>query len=340
MYSFKNDYSELACPEIMELLSKSIGEQNIGYGLDNHSLKAQKLIKKYIDKDCDIHFVSGGTIANKLVIDHLLRPYEAVISVSSGHINVHETGAIESTGHKVVTLPNASGKLTAEMVKKIVDSHIDEHMVKPKMIYISNSTEMGTVYTKEELQKLRDVCNQYGLYFYMDGARLGSALVSPVNDLTINDIANLVDVFYIGGTKNGAMLGEAIVIMNDNLKKEFRYAIKHNGAMLSKGFVCAMQFEALFQNDTFFRLARHANECAMKLKKGLLDLKIALAYDSYTNQQYPILSKKIANKLSEKYLFEVWEELDNGDLIVRFCTSWATNPSQIDNLLSDLKSLI
>ncbi len=248
MISFTNDYSEGAHPKVLELLMKSNLEQNKGYGMDIHCDRAKEYIKKEIRReDVDIHFIPGGTQTNLLVISSFLRPHQCVIAADTGHINVHETGAVEATGHKVLTMPSEDGKLTPSAVRKALESHMDEHMVQPKMVYISDTTELGTVYTKTELTALHEICRDRGLLLFLDGARLASALTCKANDLELWEIARLVDVFYIGGTKNGALLGEALVICREDLKEDFRYMIKQRGAMLAKGFVMGIQFEALFQ---------------------------------------------------------------------------------------------
>ena len=246
MISFKNDYSEGACPEIMQAMMKTNRLQSDGYGLDPFCEGAKERIRQKVgNADCDVHFLVGGTQANLTIIASALRPYEAVIAAESGHINVHETGAIEGTGHKVIVADSAQGKVTLEGIRKVVTAHTDEHMVKPAMVYISNATEIGTVYTKAELSSIRRICDEYGLYLFMDGARLGSALMASDNDLKLSDIAELCDIFYIGGTKNGALFGEAVVIVNERLKKDFRYMIKHHGGMLAKGRLLGIQFYEL-----------------------------------------------------------------------------------------------
>jgi threonine aldolase len=270
MISFRNDYSEVAHPRIIEKLLECATQQNDGYGLDLHSRNAADSIRRWLGVDADIHFIPGGTQTNLLAISACLRPFECVISCDTGHVNVHETGAIEGTGHKVVTVPHMSGKLTPDGIRSAVEYHADEHMVKPRMVYLSNSTELGTIYTKAELTEIRKVCDELGLLLFLDGARLGSALTSVFNDLTLSDLAELCDLFYIGGTKNGAMFGEALVIVNPLLKPDFRYMIKNRGAMLAKGFVTGMQFEVLFEGEEplYFALAEHANH---RMRDGAID---------------------------------------------------------------------
>ena len=340
MYSFRNDYSELVHPEILELMKQTLTEQNLGYGLDKHSDLARRLIQEKIrNNNVDIHFLVGGTSCNKIVIAHSLKPYEAVISVDSGHINVHESGAIEASGHKILLVSGENGKITPEKIELVCSKHSGEHMVVPRMVYISNSTEIGTIYKKRELEAIFNKCQELGLYLFIDGARLGVALTADENDLTLADIAEMSDVFYIGGTKNGAMLGEALVIVNPGLKEGFRNTLKQNGGMLAKGYLLGIQFEALFTNDLIFKLARHANEMAMSLKVGLKNLNIKFAFDSSTNQQFIVLDNRIVQALTENYDFEIWEK-NKETTTIRLVTSWATSQDAIDSFLQDLKTLL
>lgn len=338
-YSFRNDYSELAHPKILELMVKSVNEQNIGYGLDKHSVNAELLIKRHIKKNVDVHFLAGGTSANKIIISHVLKPYEAVISIASGHINVHEAGAIEASGHKILFYPGKNGKLLPEEIVDAVNTNADEHMVVPKLVYLSNATELGTVYSKSELKTLRDVCDKYKLYLFVDGARLAQALASRENDLTINDFAELADVFYIGGTKNGAMIGEAVIIVNPLFKKYFRNAIKLNGGMLAKGYLVAMQYEVLFTDNLFFELAKHAVDCGMFLRKKLVEENVEFFIESTINMQFIVVSNKTLKKLNELYDFEVWTKLDNDRSVIRLVTSWATNIKKIEEFMKDFREI-
>ena len=308
MYSFKNDYSEGALPAIMELLNKSNCEQTNGYGEDYFCEEAKKKIKDRLQyKACDVHFLVGGTQTNLTVIASALRPYEAVIAADTGHINVHETGAIEASGHKVLTVKGTDGKVTSEAVRKVVLDHEDEHMVKPTMVYISNATEIGTMYLKEELQELYATCKELGLYLFMDGARLGSALMAQNNNITWEDLCSLCDVFYIGGTKNGTLFGEALVIVNEELKKDFRYMIKQRGGLLAKGRLLGIQFLGLFENENFEKAAKHANNMAGKLQNAFIQKKIPLFISTTTNQIFPILTNIQMDILSKKYAFQIWE---------------------------------
>lgn len=333
LYSFMNDYSEGAHPRVLELLQKANLEQNIGYGLDVHSERACEYIRRQIGReDAAIHFLSGGTQTNLLAISSFLRPHQCVIAADTGHINVHETGAIEATGHKVVVAPQREGKLLPEDIQALLDYHADEHMVQPKMVYISNSTELGTVYTRQELAAIRDICQANDLILYLDGARLGAALTSRANDLTLSEIAALVDAFYIGGTKNGALLGEALVICNPALAADFRYLIKQRGAMLAKGFVVGMQFEALFQDDLFFRLAAHANKMAEEIAQTLQSCGCAFLAPPCSNQLFPILPNGLLDKMARKFVFSVQTRVDEGQSAIRLVTSWATSREAVTAL--------
>lgn len=338
MYSFNNDYSEGAHPAILDAMIKSNLEQHDGYSMDTHTQAAIGLIKKEINRDdVDVHILAGGTQTNMTVISAALRPYQAVVAASTGHINVHETGAIESTGHKVIAMETPDGKLTPELVQKALDWHTDEHMVQPKMVYISNSTEIGTQYQKAELEALYHFCRCHNLYLFMDGARMGAALTSKINDLTLADIARNTDVFYIGGTKNGALFGEALIISSPDLKSDFRYSIKQKGGMVAKGFLLGIQFEQLFTNNLFYDMAEHSNEMADILRKGLTDCGYAFSSDSQTNQLFPILPNQVADALSKDYLFSVQSRPDDSHVIIRLVTSWATKETAARRFVKDLK---
>lgn len=341
MHSFKNDYSEIAHPKILEYMMDLDLERNIGYGEDKHSKLAVDYIKNHIGRDdLDIHFIPGGTQTNLLTISSLLRPYQAVISVDTGHINVHETGAIEATGHKILEVINQDGKLTSEMIQDVLDSHGGENMVMPKMVYISNSTELGTIYTKDELIKISNFCKKKNLILFMDGARLGSALMSKDNDLSLYEISNLVDVFYIGGTKNGAIFGEALAITNEEYKKDFRYMIKQRGAMLAKGFVTGIQFEVLFKENLFFELAEKANNIAGLLADVIVKHGYKLYKNQCTNQVFAIFPNETIDKIAKEFLFEVEKKINEDNTAIRFVTSWATDISSVtalDNFLQNIK---
>lgn len=340
MYSFKNDYSEGACQEIVQAMIATNQVQHAGYSEDSICEEARVLIKKELkNEQADIHFLVGGTQANLTVIASVLRPFEAVIAVDSGHINVHETGAIEACGHKVLVSKGIDGKLQASEVENIVLAHTDEHMVKPRMVYISNATEIGTIYSKTQLQALHEVCKQYGLYLYMDGARLPQALMAIDNDLTLVDIASLCDVFYMGGTKCGAMFGEAVVIMNDKLKPDFRFMMKQRGGMLAKGRLLGIQFRELFQHNLYYKLAKHANHMASQMQTAILQAGYPLFVDSTTNQIFPILPDGVIKKLSVLYAYTPWQRIDEHHEAVRFVTSWATPQSVVDAFIKDILTI-
>lgn len=345
MIRFESDYTEGAHPKIMEALMRTNMEQTKGYGLDEHCERARALICEACgQKNADVHFLVGGTQANMTVIASILRPHQGVVCAESGHINVHETGAVESTGHKVLTVASADGKIMAKQVEELCKAHIQddsfEHMVQPGMVYISFPTELGTLYNKKELQELYHVCAQYKIPLFIDGARLGYGLMAEGNDVTLQDIAELSDVFYIGGTKVGALFGEAIVITNDMLKKDFRYFIKQKGGMLAKGRLLGIQFEELMADNLYFDIARHADELAVMMKKAFEKKKIHFSVDSETNQQFPILNYEQAMKLAKKYSFTMNEsELKKGPAQTRFCTSWATRREDVEELIADIEAL-
>ena len=344
MIRFECDYAEGAHPLILERLSETNFEQTPGYGRDEYCERAAMHIKRLCgDPSAHVHFFTGGTIANLTVISSVLRPYEGVISADTGHINVHETGAIEATGHKVLTIPSADGKITAAAVSAMFLEHIEnpepEHIVFPGMVYISHPTENGTVYTKKELEDLSALCRKHGLPLFMDGARLGYGLAAPGNDLELSDIARLCDVFYIGATKVGALFGEALVITNDSLKKNFRYYIKQRGALLAKGRLLGLQFDVLFENGLYMEIARNAIDCAMLIKEACKKKGFSFLYNSPTNQQFPILPNKYAEALAEKYAFHKWQKVDGGHTAVRFCTSWATTKENTEKLVKDIEGL-
>lgn len=341
MYNFKSDYLEGTHPSILERLAETNTLQSAGYGEDEYCLEAANVIREQIgNEDADVHFVIGGTQANLLVISSILRPHEAVIAVSSGHINVHETGAIESTGHKIVTVKGKDGKIRPCDVEYVLSLHPDCHMVKPKMVFISDSTEIGTIYTLDELKALARCCDEHNLYLYLDGARLGSALCSEANDINLTDLAKYCDVFYIGGTKNGALFGEAIVINNEDLKEDFRYMMKQKGAMLAKGRMLGIQFLELFKEDLYFELAAHANDMAMKMKEGLQQLGFEFYTDSYTNQLFVIMRNDMVEELEKNYQVTWYEKYDEQSSIIRFVTSWSTPEEVIDEFLEDMKELV
>lgn len=334
-YSFINDYSEGAHPSILEWMLKTNAVQEDGYGNDSLSQQAAALLKQQMNNPAaDVHFISGGTQANLLAMACMLRPYECVIAATSAHINVHEAGAIEATGHKIDTVPSTDGKITPEQIQTMVDERPDEHMVKPKAVFISNSTEVGTIYRKAELEAIAEVCRRNNLYLYMDGARLGCGLTSAESDLTLPEVSRLVDMFYVGGTKNGALLGEAMVINRSELKTDFRYLLKQRGALLAKGRLIGVQFLALFQNDLYFTLARHSNAMAQKIAARLGALGYPFLTHSTTNQIFPILPNDLIRALQERYAFYTWSKVDDSHSSVRVVTSWATPEIVVDEFLA------
>ncbi|MEL1135641.1 low specificity L-threonine aldolase [Desulfitobacterium sp. THU1] len=340
MISFKNDYSEGAHPRILEALLKSNLVQEQGYGEDSFCQGASELLRKRLgNEDLAIHFLTGGTQANLVAISAFLRPHEAAIAAQTGHIFVHETGAIEATGHKVLTAESKDCKLTPVLIQEVLTAHTDEHMVKPKLVYISNTTEVGTVYTKNELQALSQFCREENLYLFMDGARLGSALCAEGNDLDLADLPKLVDAFYIGGTKNGALLGEALVLCNEVLKTDFRYHMKQKGALLAKGRVIGIQFLELFRDNLYFEIADHANRMAYKLRDELKEVGVEFLAESSSNQVFPIFSDEIVEQLKVKYHFEIWGKVGT-QTAIRLVTSWATQEEAVDSFMADLSEIL
>lgn len=340
MYSFRNDYSEGAHPRVLAALTDTNLEQTVGYGLDPCCEEARSLIRRLCAAPhADVHFLVGGTQANLVTIASLLQPYEAVIAAHTGHVNVHETGAIEATGHKVCTALSPDGKLTPALVESVLRVHSTEHMVSPRLVYISDTTEIGTVYTKAELEALRACCDAHGLLLFLDGARLGSALASPANDLTLPDLAELTDAFYIGGTKNGALFGEALVMTAPN--NHFRWHMKQRGAMLAKGRLLGLQFQALLEDGLYLDLARHANDLAFRLRDGMTALGVPFPVPSPSNQQFPVLPNPVVDRLRALgYEFEMERVMDDTHTMVRFVTSWATPETAVDTLLKDLADIL
>lgn len=337
-YSFLNDYSEGAHPEILKSLNETNLEQLDGYGDDKYSLSAAKKIKNALNcKEADIHFVSGGTQANLLSISSFLKPYESVIAVQTSHIEVHEAGAIEFTGHKINTFPGKNGKITAQEIQYAVDFHYDEHMVLPKLVFISNSTELGSIYSKKELKEISDLCKKNNLYLYIDGARLASAICSHKNDINFEDLCKYVDVFYIGATKNGGLNGEAIVIVNPELKAYFRYNMKQKGALAAKGRLLGIQFDVLFSNNLYFQLAKHANTMALKLANGIKDSGYSFFSEPETNQIFPILPNSIIEKLKKDFNFYTWSKFSDKNSVIRLVCSWTTNEKAVDEFINILK---
>lgn len=336
MYSFQNDYSEGAHERILTALIETNMKQTTGYGLDEYSDKAAALIREKTSTDSDVHFIPGGTQTNLIAACAFLKPFEAIVSADTGHVNVHETGAIEATGHKVLCAASSDGKLTPAIIRPVIEAHTDEHMVKPRLVYISDSTELGTVYTKSELESLSRYCMENGLLLYLDGARLGSALCC--SDLSLKDISLLTDAFYIGGTKNGALLGEALVIRNENLKTDFRFHIKQRGAMLAKGRLLGVQFYELMRDGLYFELPRHANDMAEILRNAVKIEGFVFLSDSPSNQIFPVLPNRLVEALGKDYRFEIWKK-GKEESCIRLVTSWATPKERALKFADDFMKL-
>lgn len=344
MIYFHNDYSEGCHPKVMEQLLLTNSEQTPGYGTDKYCGQAADIIRRLCGNDAlAVHFLVGGTQTNLTVIDAALRPHQGVLGPVSAHINVHETGAVEATGHKVLSVPSDDGKITAQQVQTVVEQHRSddsfEHMVQPKMVYISNPTEYGTIYSLEELEALSVVCRQNGLYLFLDGARLGYGLAAKGNDVTMADLARLCDVFYIGGTKVGALFGEAVVISNPTLAQDFRYLIKQHGGMLAKGRLLGVQFLALLEDGLYFEIAAEAVRLADQLRGTLKSLGYPFLVECNTNQLFPIMPDTVLDDLAEEFMFTEMGRVDSERRAVRFCTSWATTQKNMDLLCEKLINL-
>ena len=344
MYLFHNDYNEICHPAVLDKMQKNVGRQMPGYGEDDICKNAVDLIRKLCDdKNLAVHFLVGGTQANLIVISAALRPHQAVIGAHSAHINVHETGAVEATGHKVLALSSDDGKITASQIKQTMDAHYAdearEHVAQPKLVYISNPTELGTIYSLDELEEISAVCKHYHLYLFVDGARLGYGLAAEGNDVTYKDLARLTDVFYIGGTKVGAAFGEAVVISNPALAEDFRYIIKQRGAMLAKGWLLGIQFEALLEDGLYMKISEHADRMADRIRNTLYQLKYPLLINGVTNQIFPILPDAMLEQLKQNFTFTEQERIDEEHRAVRFCTSWATESDAVDALCAELEKL-
>lgn len=345
MIRFNCDYQEGAHPRILEKLTEINMEQNCGYGEDEICEQARAIIREHCQApDAYVQFLVGGTQANFTLLAAALRSYQGVLCAETGHIAVHETGAVEATGHKVIALPEINGKLSPKEVDEYCRLHFSddshEHMVMPKAVYISQATEVGSVYDRSELTALRAVCDKWKLYLYIDGARLGYAMASEGCDTDLPFMAQIADAFYIGGTKQGALFGEAMVILNDALKRDFRYVIKQKGGMLAKGWLLGLQFSELLRDGLYFELSKHAVALAIKLKKALVSLNVPFQTDSPSNQQFPILPDAVLEKLGEKYSYSYIKRMDATHSAVRLCTSWATQEAQVDQLIEDISALL
>ena len=343
MIRLNNDYNRGAHPSILKALADTNAHSYGGYGEDEWCDKASFIIRNLLDRpDAEVKFFPGATQANFIVIDAALSPVQSVISADTGHINCHEAASIENTGHKILALPNTDGKITAAQIKACAAAYYDadepEYLTEPKMVYISFPTEQGTLYSLDELTAIHDVCEKYGMYLFVDGARMGYGLGSEKNDVTLKDFAELADVFYIGGTKCGALFGEAVIITATALKRRFKAYMKQNGAVLAKGWLLGLQFATLLENDEYFKITRRADELAMRIKKAFAEKGIPEWADSYTNQQFIILTDEQKSALSEKFIFEEENRTELGT-VVRFCTSWATTDEEVNTLISEISKL-
>lgn len=344
MIGFNNDYSSIAHERILKKLIEMKDIQVGGYGEDEYCDEARQIIRGLIgNENAAVHFLVGGTQANLTVISTVLRPHQCAVCASTGHINAHETGAIEATGHKVMGIAAKDGKLTAQMIKNVHDAHwrdeTHEHIAQPKLVYISQSTEIGTVYTKRDLEEIYKTCKECNMYLFVDGARLSYALASDGCDMDIKFLAANSDVFYIGGTKCGTMFGEAVVITNDALKEDFRYIIKQRGGMFAKGWLMGVQFSELLKDGLYFELADKADKLAKRIKEAALEAGYSLYAESPTNQQFIIFPDEVIERLSKKYTFAYQERIDDTHSAVRICTSWATKEEDAEELIRDIKAI-
>ncbi len=344
MIRFNNDYNRGAHPAILKALEQTNTENYGGYGIDPWCERASAEIRKYLDcPEAAVHFLVGGTQVNYTVIASVLRPFQSVISADSGHINVHETGAVENTGHKIQALPAVNGRISAEQIAAEAEAYctsgVQEHITQPKMVYLSFPTEYGTLYSRKELEDISAVCKKYRLYLFIDGARLGYGLGSSQADVTLADLARVADLFYLGGTKCGALFGEALVITNPALNDDFRSCIKQNGAMLAKGWLLGLQFYTLFHDGLYFEITKKADEYAMQIKAAFAAKGIPAYIESFTNQQFVVLENGQMEKLAGKYIFEFEEKIDETHSCVRFCTSWSTEQNEVDALVADIALL-
>lgn len=333
MFNFRNDYSDICYPEILDYIKENLDQINPGYGVDDHSKNAEKLIKEKLeDENVDIYFIHGGTGANILGASVGMMPQESIISATSGHIEDQEAGAIEACGIKIETIPTKNGKITKKLLEEKYKTFTNEHHTVPRKVYISNTTEVGTLYSKKDLEELYDFCKKHDLYLFMDGARLAHAMANEKSDLKFKDLTKLCDIFYFGGTKNGLMFGEALVIVNDKLKKNFRNLQKQKGAMLAKGFVTGMMFERLFQDDLYIKGAKKAYQMAEKLAQGFEEKGYKLAYEFESNQVFVEISDKDIKKWEEFAYFEVGEKRAD-KFVARFVTTYKSQEKEIEEFL-------
>lgn len=344
MIRLNNDYNRAAHPDILKAISETSLESYPGYGADEQCDLAAEKIRELTNKpDADVHFFVGATQANYIVTAAALRPVQSVITPETGHISRHEAGSIENTGHKLLQLSATDGKISASQIAECAAEYYDsgkpEFLTEPKLVYISFPTEYGTLYSLDELKSIREVCDRYSMYLFVDGARLGYGLSAEVNDVTLKDLADLTDVFYIGGTKCGALFGEALVITNSELKPNFKSYMKQNGAVLAKGWLLGLQFKTLLESGTYFEITKKADEQAMRIKQAFIEKGVPLFVDSYTNQQFVILNSQQEKKLSEKYIFEFDGKLKDGRNVIRFCTGWSTSDEQVNELIEDIAKM-
>ena len=344
MIYMDNDYTHGAHPSIFERLIQTNDEATTGYGTDRFTESAIKMIRKAIGReDIAVHLLTGGTQTNIVAIASSLRPFQGVITADSGHIYSLEAGAIEAVGHRMLTIPSEDGKIYADEVQTLADEYWNDksnfHKVQPGMVYISNPTETGTIYSKQELTDLREVCDANGMVLFMDGARLGYGLVAETNNVTLADITDLCDIYYFGGTKIGAMFGEALIISNEDLQYGVKTVIKQKGGLLAKGRALGIQFEVLFEDDLYLELSQHAVTQAMRLKNAFIEKGITFRYEAYTNQLFPILQHKQLEELEKNYVVLHQETVGHDHRVVRICTSWATDSKVIDQFILDIQAL-
>lgn len=344
MINFRNDYGEGCHENILNALTETNTNSYIGYGEDELCEKARKEIIKYLKRDnCAVHFMVGGTQTNAVAAVAALRPYHGIIAAETGHISVHETGAIEAAGHKVLVIKSENGKLRAEDIRAAAEAHrsdeTHEHMVMPGMVYISNPTEAGTIYMKDEIRDISRICGEYGILLYLDGARLGCAFAAEDNDVSLEDLAEFCDIFYIGGTKMGALFGEALVITDPAVAENFRYIQKQRGALLAKGWLLGLEFNELFRDGLYFRIGEHSVKLAQQLAEGIRKLGYGFLYESPTNQIFPVFPKDLIKKLRDKFTFEFWQNYDENSDVIRLCTSFATRDEHINEFINELTLL-
>lgn len=334
MIFLKNDYSKGAHESILKALERTNDEYNDGYGVDVHCERAAEIIRnEFACPGADVHFMPGGTVTNVTTLASFLRPHQAVVAPETGHICVHETGGVEATGHKIIHVASADGKIRPEDIEYQIRFHEDEHYVQPKAVYISDATETGRIYTKDELKALKETCEKHDMYLYMDGARLAVALTAEKNDLAKEDIAGLTDAFYIGGTKNGILFGEALVLINDGFKDDFRFILKQKCGMMAKGWLMGVQFCQLFTDDLYWELGARANRTARMLEKGIREKGYTFCQDSDTNLLFPMFPDEMIPKLREKVMFEDWPYSKDGYSAIRLVTSFATEPEEVEAFL-------